>query len=150
MWRVKEGGGRREMPKPEMKEHTATSHQLRGVFLFFCFVLFCFVFRAASVVYGCSQARGEIGATAASLYHSHSNTELPLTYTRPHLPPPPSLPSQQRWLISDSQTGASTDPQQRSSKNQGERDKTCWEGDADLSPLWHTHYGQPSVPFLGS
>ena len=31
-------------------------------------------FRAASAAYGSSQARGRIGATAASLYHSYSNT----------------------------------------------------------------------------
>ena len=30
-------------------------------------------FRAAPVAYGSSQARGQIGAAAASLYHSHSN-----------------------------------------------------------------------------
>ena len=35
------------------------------------FVLF---FRAAPIAYGSSQARGWIGTTAASLYHSHSST----------------------------------------------------------------------------
>ena len=41
-----------------------------GVF-FFCFLLF----RATPVgMYGRSQARGRIGATAASLHHSYSNT----------------------------------------------------------------------------
>ena len=46
-----------------------------GVFLFvFWVVLFCFCFfRTTPVAYGSSQARGLIGATAASLYHSHSN-----------------------------------------------------------------------------
>ena len=33
----------------------------------------CF-FRAAFAAYGGSQARGQIGAVAASLRHSHSNT----------------------------------------------------------------------------
>ena len=41
------------------------------VFLKF-FVLFCF-FRAKPVVYGGSQARGQIGAVAACLHQSHSN-----------------------------------------------------------------------------
>ena len=40
----------------------------------FCFVFCLFVvFRATPVVYGGSQARGLIGAVAASLHHSHSN-----------------------------------------------------------------------------
>ena len=38
------------------------------VFQFFSFSLF----RAGSVVYGSSQARGQIGAAVASLRHSHS------------------------------------------------------------------------------
>ena len=46
------------------------------VFFFFVFV-FVFVllllFRAALMAYGGSQARGSVGATAASLHHSHSN-----------------------------------------------------------------------------
>ena len=40
------------------------------------FVLFCFVFaffRAASMAYGGSQARGPIGAVAAGLYQSRNN-----------------------------------------------------------------------------
>ena len=40
----------------------------------FRFVLFCFVlFTAAPAAYGSSQARRQIGAAAAGLYHSHSN-----------------------------------------------------------------------------
>ena len=42
-------------------------HDLGFIFLFFC------LFRAATTAYGGSQARGLIGATAASLHHSHSN-----------------------------------------------------------------------------
>ena len=38
-------------------------------FLFFFFLLF----RAAPAIYGGSQARGRIGATVASLHHSHRN-----------------------------------------------------------------------------
>ena len=37
------------------------------IFLFFC------LFRTTFVAYGGSQARGQIGAIAASLCHSHSN-----------------------------------------------------------------------------
>ena len=43
-------------------------HKL-GVFFFFAFLLF----RATPMAYGGSQARDLIGATAAGLYHSHSN-----------------------------------------------------------------------------
>ena len=38
----------------------------------YLFIIFYF-FRAAGVAYGSSQARGRLGATAASLCHSHSN-----------------------------------------------------------------------------
>ena len=41
-------------------------------FLVFGFV--CFLFRAAPAAYGGSQARGLIGAAAAGLHHSHSNS----------------------------------------------------------------------------
>ena len=40
------------------------------------FILFYFIFRAAPVVYGGSQVRGLIGATAAGLCHSHSNARF--------------------------------------------------------------------------
>ena len=48
------------------------------IFCFGFFVLFCFVllFRAMSIAYGGSQASGQIRVTAASLYHSHSNSNL--------------------------------------------------------------------------
>ena len=36
------------------------------------FLFVCFLFRATPVAYGDSQARGPIGAAAASLHHSHS------------------------------------------------------------------------------
>ena len=48
--------------------------------------LFCYVFRVAPVAYGSSQARGQIGATAACLHHSHSNRG-----SEPHLQPTPQL-----------------------------------------------------------
>ena len=48
------------------------------LFLFFLFVFFLFLFfRATSVAYGRSQARDQIQATAAGLFHSHSNITLP-------------------------------------------------------------------------
>ena len=47
--------------------------------------LFCFI-RSTSSEYGSSQARGQIGATTASLHHSHSNVE-----SEPHLRPAPQL-----------------------------------------------------------
>ena len=48
-----------------------------------CLVFFIYLFllfRAAPAAYGGSQARGRIGAAAASLCHSHSNTG-----SEPHL-----------------------------------------------------------------
>ena len=58
-------------------KHKATRH---SIFVYFiCFLFVCFVFsRATPVAYGGSQ----IGATAAGLHHSHSNTRSePLTAT---------------------------------------------------------------------
>ena len=43
--------------------------------LFFIFIyLFICCFRATPIAYGGSQSRGQIGAVAAGLHHSHSNT----------------------------------------------------------------------------
>ena len=53
---------------------------LINFFFFFC------LFKAASVAYGDSQARGLIGAVAAALYHSHSNAGSQL-----HLRPTPQV-----------------------------------------------------------
>ena len=52
------------------------------------FVLFCFfaISWAAPVAYGVSQARGRIGAVAASLHQSHSNSG-----SEPRLQPTPQL-----------------------------------------------------------
>ena len=50
------------------------------IFFFFC------LFRAASAAHGRSQARGGIGAAAASLFHSHGNTR-----SDPYLRPTPQL-----------------------------------------------------------
>ena len=51
-------------------------------FLFFFFGLF----RAPPVAYGGSQGRGQIGAVAIGLHHSHSNAGF-----KPHLQPTPQL-----------------------------------------------------------
>ena len=49
--------------------------------LFFLFIyLFSLIFRAVSVAYGNFQARGQIGAAAAGLGHSHCNAG-----SEPHL-----------------------------------------------------------------
>ena len=70
---------------------TQQSYQLGaigfGVFLFLFVFLFCFVFLGLHpAAYGDSQARGPVGATAACLHHSHSNTRTEL-----HLQPTPQL-----------------------------------------------------------
>ena len=55
--------------------------------LHYCFFFFFLcLFRAAPVAYGGSQVRGQIRATAAGLYHSHSNPR-----SEPHLGPTPQL-----------------------------------------------------------
>ena len=55
--------------------------------IFIRLFLFCF-FRTVLMAHGSSQARGRIGATAAGLYHSHSNSGYELclrpTYTTAH------------------------------------------------------------------
>ena len=59
--------------------------QTQPLLLFFSFV---FCFRAIPTAYGASQARGQNGAAATYLHHSHSNTEsepcLRPTYTIAH------------------------------------------------------------------
>ena len=60
-----------------------------GFFVFFGFVcLFVCLIRAAPTAYGSSQARGQIGAAAAGLYHSHCNSNLG---SKPSLRPIPQL-----------------------------------------------------------
>ena len=59
------------------------------LFLLAC-LLACLLFRAAPAAYGSSQAKGQIGATATSLYHSHSNARSEL-----HLQPTPQLTARQ-------------------------------------------------------
>ena len=45
-----------------------------GSYRFFFFLFLFYLFRAAPVAYGSSQARGRTGAAAASLHHSQGNT----------------------------------------------------------------------------
>ena len=49
-------------------------------------VIFFIFFRAAPEAHGGSQARGQIGAVAAGLHHSHSHAG-----SKPHLRPTPEL-----------------------------------------------------------
>ena len=60
-------------------------HEIKGGVLF-VFVFVFLLFRAAPMAYGVSQARGQIGAIATSLHHSHSNIR-----SGPYLPPIPQL-----------------------------------------------------------
>ena len=61
---------------------------LCGHFIYFYFVFIYLLFRASSMAYGSSQARGWIGAAATGLHHSHSNAGSEL-----HLRPTPQLPA---------------------------------------------------------
>ena len=49
-------------------------------------LFFFFFFNAIPAAHGSSQTRGQIGAAAAILCHSHSNTRF-----KPHLQPTPQL-----------------------------------------------------------
>ena len=55
-------------------------------FVFWGFFFCLFLFRAAPMAHGCSQARGLIGATASGLRQSHSNVR-----SKPRLWPTPQL-----------------------------------------------------------
>ena len=60
-----------------------------GLFGYFCFRFHFFdFFRAAAEAHGSSQTRGQIGATAAGLHHSHSNVG-----SEPSLRPTAQLPA---------------------------------------------------------
>ena len=56
-------------------------------------IFFFFLFRAISVAYGNSQARGRIGAAAASLYHNHSKAGSLTYWARPGIEPASS------WIL---------------------------------------------------
>ena len=62
-------------------------YKILYIYLFICFLFFrFFLFRAVPAAYGSSQARGQIGATTASLHHSDRNAG-----SQPHLQPTPQL-----------------------------------------------------------
>ena len=69
--------------------------------LLFHFILFC-LFRTASTAFGSSQARGPIGAAAASLCHSHSNARSePQLWLTPQLKTPlrPGIEPSSTWTL---------------------------------------------------
>ena len=79
---VLQPGGKGLLSDPEGPHWTEMDKgHLPGLFFFF----FC-LFRAAPKAYGGSQARGQIGATASGLRHSHSNIR-----PEPHLQPTSQL-----------------------------------------------------------
>ena len=63
---------------------------VNSIFSFFGFVFVFCLFRVVPVAYGRSQVRGQIGAVATGLYHSHSNTR-----SEPHLRTIPQLTATQ-------------------------------------------------------
>ena len=66
--------------------HLTYAHPL----LYFIFIFYFLLFRAAPPAYGGSQARGPTGDTAAGLHQSHSNTRF-----EPHLRPTPQFTATQ-------------------------------------------------------
>ena len=75
----------------------------RTSFILFYFILL--LFRAAPAACGNSQARDGMGAIAASLYHSHSNTG-----SKPHLWPTPQLTAMPDPLPSEQGQGSNQHP----------------------------------------
>ena len=61
--------------------------------IFFSFFFFLNLFRASSMAYESSRARGWIGGAAASLHHSHSNTRSLTHGARPEIKPESS------WIL---------------------------------------------------
>ena len=71
------------LAKSPSSTHTQLPWQRPGIFFSFPFSVFC-LFRAAPAAYGTSQARGWIGAIAAGLCHSYSNTDLSCVHKLHH------------------------------------------------------------------
>ena len=71
------------------------------ILILFYFLVF---FRAAFAAYGCSQSRGQIGAAAACLHHSHGNARSVTHWARPGIEPA-SLWMLARFLTHWSTTG---------------------------------------------
>ena len=78
--------------------------------LLFYFIYFC-LFRATPAAYGGSQARGPVGAAAAGLHHSHSNSgSNPSLQHTPQLMAMPYLEPTERGQGSNPQPhGSSSD-----------------------------------------
>ena len=66
---------------------------IQGVLTLIVFFFFLTFFRAAPKVYGNSQAKGQIGASPASLHHSHSNARSFNSWVRPRIEPTSS------WIL---------------------------------------------------
>ena len=60
-----------------MQHSSSQNQRLVTIYLFLFFFFTFIVFRASCAAYGSSQARGQIGAIAASPHHSHSKTSYP-------------------------------------------------------------------------
>ena len=69
------------------------------------FFFFVFFFRATLTAYGGSQARGQIGAVAADLHHSHSNSG-----TKLHLRPTPQLTARPHTQPTEQDQGSNLNP----------------------------------------
>ena len=61
-------------------------HRIILVAFIYLFIYLFLLFRVIPAAYGGSQARGQIGAIAVGLHHSHSNAG-----SEPHLRPIPQL-----------------------------------------------------------
>ena len=117
-FRVKETAGYSQGPKRSLIIHTY-------IYIYFFFFVFCLL-RAASRVYGGSQARGPNGAVATSLCHSHSNARSKL------------------WLKCTPQLTATLDPQPT---EQGQGSNLQPHGSqSNLLPL--SHDGNSSFNYL--
>ena len=68
---------------PKLKHEKKLQYK-KSFFFGFCLLSF---FLAAPVAYGGSQARGQIGAIAAGLHHSHSNARSLTHGVRPGIRP---------------------------------------------------------------
>ena len=57
----------------EVNKETKINAFLKHTFIYLLFYFMFLLFRASSTAYGGSQARGQIRAAAAGLYHSHTS-----------------------------------------------------------------------------
>ena len=64
----------RLMPLVELIWLVLLTYFKTSLHLFIYLFIYLFIFRALPTAYGTSQARDQIGAVAAGLHHSHSNS----------------------------------------------------------------------------